>query len=405
MTIFENRHLQVIYIFFFGIIFLPGLLISSLPFIETNFIGIILTCSITLFIYLIFNNFSFLINLNFIFFLTLFNLIIFSHLILTHLLFIPTGSPGDWKSLFSVLSLSLIIFSCYLVSKSINILSEEKFNGIIDNIFYFLLIIGVFSSFFIFYYDQEDKNMLFFTEPSHYALIILIFYCYKSLTKKINSLWVFPIILIGLIIQNITLIAGSILTFLFFLLINKRTFLFFIPASIFLLGCFLFFIPDSNNYFASRLQISLDSDNTSVLTLLSGYEQALISLKETWGLGYGFQRMGYVNPRGDIINTIASYRLGETSSNLYDGGTFFSKIVVEFGIIGIFIALLISCFAIYSFNLQDKKLTFFFSIFLISFIYFFLRGSGYFTSYPVLLILSLCFIFSHQNRGNTNVSN
>lgn len=401
MTIFENRHLQVIYFFLFGIIFLPGLLISSLPFIGTNFIGIILICTITAFIYLAFTNLSFFVNPNFLFFLILFNLFIFFHLFLTHLLFSPTGSPGDWKSLLSVLSLSLIIFSCHLVAKSIETLSEEEFNTVINIIFYLLLIIGIFSSFFIFHYDQKDKNMLFFTEPSHYALIILIFYCYKSLTRKINSLWIFPIIFIGIIIQNITLIAGSIFTFLFILLTNKRTVLIFALIAIFLFFYFLFFIPDSDNYFTSRLQISLDSDNTSVLTLLSGYEQALISLKETWGFGYGFQQMGYANPRGDIINTIAGYRLGETSSNLYDGGTFFSKIVVEFGVIGIFLVPLILYLSIYSFNLQDKKLTFFFSIFFISLIYLFLRGSGYFTSYPVLLILSLCFFFNHRYYNKT----
>ena len=155
----------------------------------------------------------------------------------------------------------------------------------------------------------------------------------------------------------------------------------------------------SNNYFSDRIKLSSSSNNSSVLTLLSGYEIAFLSLNNTFGLGYGFQQMGQVKERGILIDRIKEVRGGhETNSNINDGGTFFSKIVVEFGFWGLLIVFSYLClFFIVLLKPSYKKMgrfSFYESVILMSFMYIFFRGSGYFMVSFILLIYSVIGYFN-----------
>ncbi|WP_374697502.1 hypothetical protein LQZ44_15455 [Alcaligenes nematophilus] len=378
----------ILLFFFYGIIFLPGALISLFPSIQTNFFGVLIVCSLTAIYYLLSYRGTPPINLGFLTCSLVLSAAILLHLTTTQLIFGDLEISGGWKSIFSVISLLLIAVTCGFVADSISRLSEECLLNLISGIFYWLVLLGFTVSISIALKLQDSKSMLFFTEPSHYALVASLFFCCKGLANRRSALWFIPLIVIGIFIENITLIAGIL--FALILIFADRRSIVLLPL-IFALAASALFLTSAEKsyYFISRLNISPESDNTSVLTLLSGYEQAIIALRETWGLGYGFQRMGYINPRGEIVDVIASYRLGDASSNLHDGGTFLAKLVVEFGGFGILFFLLTIVAFFFFLRTKDLKHIFYCSICYVSILYFLLRGSGYFTSYPVLLLIAL----------------
>ena len=56
------------------------------------------------------------------------------------------------------------------------------------------------------------------------------------------------------------------------------------------------------DYFVGRAVLSADSDNTSVLVLLQGWETARMSIERTHGWGAGFQQFGVTNFGGEIAD-------------------------------------------------------------------------------------------------------
>jgi hypothetical protein len=148
------------------------------------------------------------------------------------------------------------------------------------------------------------------------------------------------------------------------------------------------------NYFYSRINVFNYEDNLSLLVFLQGFERAYLNSLDTLFIGQGFQQFGLLGNQGNLQETI--YLINGDYLNLFDGGTLASKIIGEFGAIGI-IALLIYVSLFYKAishlrrsNLIQIDKNILYRIFIISaFIELFIRGLGYFSPGVFLLIVGV----------------
>ena len=158
------------------------------------------------------------------------------------------------------------------------------------------------------------------------------------------------------------------------------------------------------NYFIERTDISLNTQNLSALVFYSGWERAFLSLRDTMGLGVGFQQFGILGDQGDAQEILSSMGLREL--NLYDGGSTGAKFIGEFGITGLIFLLLYlinfikKLFYLRNFiknnnTLNNYKNIFYASCFCSFFIELFIRGIGYFS---MTLFFILCGVFNARKR-------
>ncbi|EEE2370694.1 hypothetical protein AL926_005426, partial [Salmonella enterica subsp. diarizonae] len=345
-------------IFFYGMVLVPGLLMVLNDKVGSNFIGIFFISTIILFLVVISGFNKLTISYSFLIFSVISFFLILFHFGLSSLLF-QNGNTTFTKNITSLLFLFYILLACYFSSVAIDNITHQEFDRIVSKLFKLLIALGVLSSLFILSSSSTSKEMLFFTEPSHYALIVTIFYCYKISQKKLNLLYGIPLLFTALIVQNLTLIIGIVVAIAINYMRVKSMFIIMICVSS---SCMLIagILPiDKLSYYSQRLDISQESKNTSTLTLLSGYEQAYLALRDSYGLGYGLQNMGYANERGEFVSIIGRLRGGNTDSNLYDGGLFISKLIVEFGILGGIFFLYTLFLGVMRFKCNDKKIKFF----------------------------------------------
>jgi hypothetical protein len=183
-------------------------------------------------------------------------------------------------------------------------------------------------------YDTLNRGIFPFFEPSHFILSIspFLFYFFISEVKKVFKFFVLIISFAFLFyVNNLTMLL--ILSSSAFFLFRKKsqTIFLFIFVSI---GVFLIFNLNSE-YYTSRIDTSND-DNLSTLVWLQGWENAFINIKETYGLGVGFQQFGVNGLKGSATEAIAYLRSGDENQTLnqLDGGTLGAKILGEFGVFG-----------------------------------------------------------------------
>lgn len=300
-------------------------------------------------------------------------------------------------------------FSFVLIAKKSD---EYHVDFVLKFVFYALLIVGVlsilgYSPFFI-----EKKAMVFYMEPSHFALSFLPFLLYIAVQSDIKYKLIYLAISFGiaLIVQNLTLILGIIFISLLVLPIRKSLLLLASFSLLFYVNkivSHVYFImsksvvvanmPDAVSYVADRL--SLTSPNLSVLVFKSGWERAYLSFIDTFGFGLGFQQLGFVGQNGEIMTNIMTVSSGQKIC-LLDGATVAAKLVTEFGMMAIVVLGLYSIYAIrYGINLRelslnknkirDSRCVFFLACFLMFCIDLFVRGTGYFSSSAFLFMASL----------------
>ena len=231
-----------------------------------------------------------------------------------------------------------------------------------------------------------NKTMFFASEPSHFAITFLPFLFYKVFRDR--TPWHFAMALfIAVFIKNLTIMSGVLLLAVFYFRRKKLMLLLVFGA------CFLLVSKSSvyGIYVIDRLTLSSNSTNLSTLVLLSGYERAYETLITGHLIGVGFQQMGFVGPQGQFMATISEITNGN-ELNLYDGGTLASKIIVEFGVLGVIFILvylqrlrkhLRSCIE----ELSPAAL-FFTGIEITFACYLFVRGMGYMSAAVLLLLAS-----------------
>ena len=309
-----------------------------------------------------------------------------------------------------LLSFSMI-GSIFFVIMSKNVDDEDVYNHI-STIFYIILLDAIIFFISRRLYGDQGPWLYLFPEISHFSLIFLPLLLFKVLTFKKN-IHAYMAILISLIISidSLTLLCGTILIMLIYS-IKKTFFLFLIPISLLIaiyglepeileLGR-----PGSPvNQLLDRLDFE-DPNNFSTLVFLSGWERAYLNFFDYNFLGVGFNQLGFEGKIGFYQNKIAA--LGQPNLNLNDGGSLAPKLISELGILGI-ITVFIYLISLIKIVYQVKKYkliysyldTFYISIFIMSFVFIFLRGSGYFSPSMFLLLSAIVYI----NKRNSNEYN
>ena len=314
-----------------------------------------------------------------------------------------------------------------------NYINENKFFKIKKIFFVFFLILSFLAWLDFFYhipffnYDNRPSSVFPFVEPSHFSLVY------------------------GII--GIPLVVNSSLKLKLFILLNFYFFSFNFPSltlTVFsLLGLMLIFIKGKLNiaklltitiilfifyniyktlpnleYFKNRIDFNNEEIfNWSKMVYLQGWEFMKVNLLSTKFMGLGYQMMGSsLTATGDITEIIYGVK-GEFGKNIAEGSFIMSKLISEFGIIGILITLFYLSFIFnffLNFNKKLKKIEFeldqdkrelfkkdlFCSLIIISYLVnFFIRGINYFTPQAILLIAAIIFITKNKEKIKKYIKN
>ena len=302
------------------------------------------------------------------------------------------------RFLSSYVFLIWIMLSSILLSGIISRCKDVGFNNAMSFTFWILLLIGVFSTYLILNNVVSRKSMILFTEPSHYAMYFAPFLLYKSYVdfnkRKVNVLlYISTVFFMAVMVKNTTLLMVVLITLGVLYAGNIKVLLSIIIA-------LTLFVVNSD-YFLTRMTLSFEANNVSVLVFLSGWERAYLALVDSYGFGLGFQQMG-IGPMGVNMELLAKF--GAEGLNYNDGGSLAPKIISEFGIFGIaLLVMYIRKLAQVFRNMVkrkgelDLKSSFFYSVYLMTFVMVFIRGAGYFTPMLIIFFASVVW-FSSLNR-------
>jgi hypothetical protein len=237
------------------------------------------------------------------------------------------------------------------------------------------------------------KPIFPFTEPSHFALVFIPFYmyCCVAATRYTRLLLLLLGLTVVLLVENLTLAVGWLMVA--FVCVRGTT-LVLVAGSLF---SYLFMADIS--YYSDRLDLSGNVENLSNLVYLQGWQIIAESFYRSAGLGIGFQQLGLTLP--DTRATGLIFELTGGFSNIFDGGFTFSKLVSEFGIVGLFTSMILLSLGLFSIRalriaanhlggtspclLLSHSVMASYSIELL------VRGTGYFTGSAILLVFSLRF--------------
>ncbi|MEM4067918.1 MAG: hypothetical protein QXV17_13775 [Candidatus Micrarchaeaceae archaeon] len=353
-------------------------------------------------ILILFLNYNYLIKLKIHLRYFLFTLIAFSFIFAESsisYIFANESKPID-----SLLPFLLIVLSGFVLSRRLITLNLPEITNAFLVIIIYLLALGWIKIL------KPSFFFVFFSEPSHYILMLgIITVAYTLISKKIPLFIIFINFLIfsiflpsleSLVFAFLVLFVGSLRLKLRYLLIIFLIILVLLPI---LTSWILSF-----DYFKSRLNFETKS-NLTTLVFIQGWQLAYKNFIDTNGLGLGFQMLGLSGTHyPSATRTILRLQHGDGGFlNTEDGGFIDSKLIAEFGFIGIIISLIYIVFLVkfiiktnlvltsLKHNLNNKK---YYqikkSIILNGIIFgflveFFFRGIGYFSGgvYLVLLVL------------------
>lgn len=440
--------------FFLGlVILLPSSLLQILGFQSMTY-GIIISSIIIIIIQIFSNKLSIQYSKISFAYMLLFFFILIVH---TSFIFFINDNYDLNRIILSIFIFIVILFSVAILAENLKKINDTSFDRSVSFIFIilnalFLFGITYFSSneviFKIIEYGDNLKKLFIFDEPSHLIAIIFPFILYKTISFNSSFLrlvFIIYFLILSILIQSllgiIGLIAISILTF------KKRVLLFILPL-IFLISMLglhkliinspsilVSKINDTFSYDVDFENYTPDQSNLSTLVFLWGYERAYKSTINTNGLGLGIQQMGIYGDQGklkkliilesgciDNIRILAEQKglscykamttddiiMGIPVAGEYDGTTNFSKLVTEFGILGLILILLyLIIFLKMSLKVRflsinngfitcNKKDLFFTCVFIMFIFDIFLRGTGYFSSASYLFLLSIFWIYNNK---------
>lgn len=283
--------------------------------------------------------------------------------------------------------------ACISMARSANFLSERSFVWAVRAVFYILILAGVMGALHISPFSSIHlKAVLFFVEPSHYALSLLPFLLFMTLSARPQRriIWVVVGLAMALSVENLSLMTGALIVAL--IVLEMRYLLLFSPFAL-IAAIFI-----SLDYYASRLDFSETSTNFSALVFLGGWERAYLAFRDTHGIGLGFQQFGVHGDQGTFSKIIL--RLLGSRLNVLDGGTVGAKFVGEFGAVGVLLVLvyLIAFIrtALWVRRMDttriDKRDLFFLCCFLMFSVDIFVRGVAYFSASGQLFLASLLWL-------------
>lgn len=326
------------------------------------------------------------------------------------------------------LTFFMVVVAAFLFAQKISLLTYRQLHNSIYIVILILIVLGWLKFFYVPFtaYIVLGKPVFPFSEESHYALalgILTVAYASVGDYKRILLITVNSFLL-ALFFPNLTLLVFSILTLFVTLLRLKpiyfKLILLLLPV---LLTLVIIGLISSSEYFSSRLTFN-NTTNLTTLVFLQGWDMAYLNLMETNGLGLGFQMLGI----SDSITSSFTESISEISAtphNLDDGGFLASKIISEFGMIGIFILIFYIYYLvgfIFKSNgiwnkihlsndiyyIQRLKKELLLRGILFSFLVeVFLRGYGYFSPGVFLSLVVVFYVFSSSEakyKGNKSES-
>lgn len=242
-------------------------------------------------------------------------------------------------------------------------------------------------------YQVLNRPVFPFMEPSHFAIIVAPYLIWYLVIPQKNINKYMMLVLFGsllLFINNLTFVCVLLLSSFVSLGVKP-------VITVLVIVCFLILLFGVDlDYYASRLVITDDIKSLSTLVWLQGWEEAFINLKDTYGIGVGFQQFGVSDLKGEVASIVSLSNNGEPL-NRYDGGTLGAKIVGEFGIFGIILLYYMVCEIFKSIRLllmsniseMHERELFYNAVVVSFFIEFFVRGVGYFSPGVVTLMIVL----------------
>ena len=251
--------------------------------------------------------------------------------------------------------------------------------------------------------NSAGKEVVFYSEPSHYSLNFLPCVLFMVVISKprMKIVWLLSSCLLALLLENLTLVVGLCLIYLFTLPLKRLVLV--VMALILILPLFAI----EFDYYTSRLDLTNTDKNLSTLVYLQGWEHAYINFIDTHGLGVGFQQFGVIGRHGSISETIT--KIIGRDMNLLDGGSMGAKFIGEFGFIGVILLIVYLVNFVKSAKLLRKismsgAMTidycqiFLLSCFVMYFVDIFVRGISYFSSSGLLFWTSLAWKVSAKPR-------
>ena len=324
----------------------------------------------------------------------------------------------DNRKLFAILLFFIMLWTAGVFSNVI-----YKCNGLVLlRIFKWLVIIALligFGSFVIdanfLNYSKYIKPMFPFSEPSHYALgFASIFLAAGIILSKVQRiLLLISIILMGALKPSVLLLAIAFVMVIVYYVLPLKTEKIVFFAILVVIGVSALSIVDDSklSYFYERIPFAENvehpvihgSANLTALIYMQGWEVLSDTMVNTNGLGVGLLNMEKTTP-GHYAEMV--YKIRGMFSNRADGSFFASKLVTEFGVVGVFVL-------VAYFSLLLKSLRFFYrlgrynnkyrpieticpvsliyahSVIVVFVIEAFARGVGYFSSGVFFLIVAM----------------
>lgn len=325
----------------------------------------------------------------------------------------------DFYRFFGTYVLFFLMFHLVLIIR--NLFETNYFNNIIADkafilIFKVFLFLGISS--FVFNivpfvkYSQLNRGVFPFFEPSHYVLSIspfLLYFLTSQVRNREKYFYYFIFSSFLLFVNNLTLLITCIIVLS--LSLKKRSH--YLLGIIFIIPILVLIVMLNLEYYSSRL-IQNDSENLSTLVWIQGWENSILMLKQTWGLGVGFQQFGIGGLKGAATDAIAIIRANDDNSTLnqLDGGTLGAKIIGEFGIFGVLAIIWLLKNCIISFiRLKSRKLAnlepieiFYLCILVSFFVELFVRSMSYISNSMFFLILALTITDKNKLKNNVKKS-
>lgn len=321
-----------LYLALFLILFLPeGLVVNTGE--DSVSVGFFIACIFAIMLIYRGEGLNIIIKQNFKKFYLGFVAIVFLNLVIA----IFVNSNFNFIRFFlSILLVSVEFFTAFLFAVRILQMEPKSLNNYLKNIGLSLLFLAPLVLFIWKFRPPEAKEMLFFTEPSHYSVVASPFFIYFIISShKFKSiLFSITLLIVASLIENFTLILPIAIAI--FILDRKI----FIVLALLAIVVLPILGPSFMEYVAQRYSgvVEGDGSNISSLVYLQGWDYVFASIKSFYGLGIGFQQLGEIRIESDAQD-ILEYMGYPLNQN--DGSFLFSKFFVEFGWLALIIVFLI----------------------------------------------------------------
>lgn len=288
----------------------------------------------------------------------------------------------------------IFVVGAFSMAKLAQLLPEAYADFAVRFVFFALVLTGLAGVFGYSPFSGVDarKSVLFFSEPSHFALSFspFLFYMIILSSSRMKLLYILSSFVMALALENLTLVIA--VSLIGFVALPLRRLMFFATIAAILL------ISTGPDYYASRVFLTRESQNLSSLVYMQGWERAYLNLKDSMGVGVGFQQFGIIGRRGEIQENLSELAGGDL--NLLDGGSVASKFIGEFGVLGIVTLLVYLVFLAKKIKIlhviamgkgspKDCTEAFFLACFVMYCIDLFVRGTGFFSPTGFLFLVSI----------------